>query len=73
MMEVRRLDIWIAASGLFLTIIGATWWLGTNLATKTDISDIRLELRQDRQRSEAQMEELRGYIVGHLDGHPGGD
>ncbi len=74
-----RAELWIAAAGLFLTIIGATWWLGSNLATKTDIAAIRQELQQDRERSDdqmlelrGQMQELRGYIVGHLDGHPGG-
>ena len=66
-----RAEFWIAAAGLFLTIIGAAWWAGSTLATKEDINAIREELREDRQRSDAQMEELRGYIVGHLDGHPG--
>ena len=66
-----RAELWIAAAGLFLTIIGAAWWAGSTLATKEDINAIREELREDRQRSDAQMEELRGYIVGHLDGHPG--
>ena len=52
--------------------------MGSNLATKTDIAAIRQELQQDRERSDdqmqelrGQMQELRGYIGGHLDGHPG--
>ena len=66
-----RAELWLAAAGLFLTIIGATWWLESNLATKADIAAIRQELQQDRERSDDQMQELRGYIVGHLDGHAG--
>ena len=61
-----RAELWLAAAGLFLTIIGATWWLGSNLATKAGIAAIRQELQQDRERSDDQMQELRGYIVGHL-------
>ena len=70
----RRAELWIAAAGLFLAIItsaiATAWWAGSTLATKADINVIREELREDRQRSADRMEELRGYIVDHLDGHP---
>lgn len=62
-----------SAVAVILTVIGATWWLGSTLATKDDLAVIRQEIRQEmqemRERSEAQMQELRGYIVDHLDGH----
>ena len=73
-----RAELWIAVAGLFMTIIGAiigaAWWAGSTLATKADIEAIREDMREDRQRADdrldAAMEELRGYIVDHLDGHP---
>ena len=79
-----RAELWIAVVGLFMTIIGVAWWAGATLATKADIEairedmrDIREDMREDRQRADerldAAMEELRGYIVDHLDGHPVGD
>ena len=58
-----------SAVAVILTVIGATWWLGSTLATKDDLAAIRQEMREMRERSEAQMQELRGYIVDHLDGH----
>lgn len=73
-MKTGRAELWIAAGGLLLAIITAAvstaWWAGSNLATKEDIQAIQDELRQNRERSDDQMQELRGYIVDHLDGHP---
>ena len=51
------------------------------MATEADITELRQELRQQRQelqqeiravgdRLDAQMEEIRQYIVDHFDGHP---
>ncbi len=72
-MKTGRAELWTAAGGLLLAIITAAvstaWWAGSNLATKEDIQAIQDELRQNRERSDDQMQELRGYIVDHLDGH----
>ena len=53
---------------IILAIIGATRWLGANMATRVDI--VRISDRLD-----GQMEEIRGYNVDHLQDHatPGDD
>ncbi len=69
---------WMAFATLMFTIIGAAvgvaWWTGARMATKEDVALFRQELRQEiralREHVDAQMAELRGYLVDHLDGHP---
>lgn len=69
---------WTAFATLMFTIIGAAvgvaWWTGARMATKEDVALLRQELPQEiralREHVDAQMAELRGYLVDHLDGHP---
>ena len=65
---------WIAFATLMLTVIGAAWWTGARMATKEDLAvlrqGIRLEIQTLREHVDAQMAELRGYLVDHLNGHP---
>ena len=60
---------WIAALAVILTVIGAAWWTGRQMATREDLAAVRQELTNFRGEMQAQMQELRGYIVQHLDGH----
>ena len=65
---------WIAFATLMLTIIGAAvavaWWTGARMATKEDVAVLRQEIQTLREHVDAQMAELRGYLIDHLDGHP---
>jgi hypothetical protein len=59
---------WLAFGGIVLTVIvavaAATWSIrGT----------ITEEVRALEQRLDAQMEEFRGYLIEHFDGHPTDD
>lgn len=76
---------WLAFGGIVLTIVvtvvGATWYLGSTMATEDDITALRREMREEIReeirgvgdRLEAQMEEIRNYLVDHFDGHPADD
>ena len=70
---MTRTEQWIAfavsATAVILTVIGAAFYLGSRMATEDDIAGLREEMREMLERSEAQMQELRGYLVDHLDGH----
>jgi hypothetical protein len=70
---VTRTEQWIAfavsATAVILTVIGAAFYLGSMMATEADVTSLRQEMREMIERSEAQMQELRGYLVDHLDGH----
>ena len=66
---VRKTE-WIAFATLMFTIIGAAWWTGARMATKDDLAVLRLEMQTLREHVDAQMAELRGYLVDHLNGHP---
>ncbi len=72
---------WIQVVVLATTMIAAIWWFGRNTVTREDMAafeqEIRLEIQDLREHVDAQMlelraqmQELRGYIVNHLDGHP---
>ena len=60
----------ITFGALVLTVIGAAFYLGSTMATEDDVAGLRQELRELRERAEAQMQELRSHLVDHLDGHP---
>ncbi|MCY4634007.1 MAG: hypothetical protein OXG04_05780 [Acidobacteria bacterium] len=70
---MTRTEQWIAfavsAMAVILTVIGAAFYLGSMMATEADVAGLREEMREMIERSEAQMQELRGYLVDHLDGH----
>ncbi len=65
---------------VILSAIGATWVIGRNTATREDVTQLRDEVTQlrneikaeitaGRESADAQMQELRGYIVQHLEPH----
>ncbi len=66
---VTRTEQWIAFAALAATVLGAAFYLGSMMATEADVAGLRQEMREMLERSEAQMQELRGYLVDHLDGH----
>ena len=77
MENMTRKEFWIAVATLAATVIGAAFYLGSAMATTTadvaavrrDIAELQGQVQEMRERSEAQMQELRGYLVDHLDGH----
>ena len=81
---MERRQTWIATAAVMVTVIlsaiGATWVIGRNTATREDVTQLRNEVSQlrneikaeimaGRESADAQMQELRGYIVQHLDQH----
>ena len=66
---VTRIEGWITFVALVLTVIGAAFYLGSTMATEDDVAGLRQEMREMGERSEAQMQELRGHFVDHIDGH----
>ena len=66
---MTRTEQWIAFAALAATVIGAAFYIGSMMATEADVTGLRQEMREMIERSEAQMQELRGYLVDHLDGH----
>ena len=73
---MERRQTWIAAAAVIATVIlsaiGATWVIGRNIAdmaTREDVTELRNEIRAARASADAQMQELRGYIVQHLEQH----
>ncbi len=68
---------WIAALAVTVTVIGTVigtaWWTGRQMATREDLArelaQIRTDIANARRSADEQMQELRGYIVNHLDGH----
>lgn len=66
---MTRTEQWIAFAALAATVLGAAFYLGSMMATEADVAGLRQEMREMLERSEAQMQELRGYLVDHLDGH----
>ena len=63
---MTRTEEWVAFGTLALTIIGAVFWLGSNMATESDVDAVRRAMDEN-------MREIRTYIVDHLDGHPTDD
>ena len=59
---------WLAFAGIVLTVVvavvAATWSIRGTITT---------EVRALEQRLDAQMEEFRGYLIEHFDGHPTND
>ena len=68
---------WIAALAVTVTVIGTVigtaWWTGRQMVTHEDLTrelaQIRADIADARRSADEQMQELRGYIVNHLDGH----
>ena len=61
--HMTRAEQFAAFLALAATVIGAAFWLGSTMATKDDVAEIRRVM-------DTNMRELRTYIVDHLDGHP---
>ena len=59
-MEQRQL--WIATAAVILAVIGGTWSVGQNMATRDDIARVRAEIQANREATEARFDELRTEI-----------
>ncbi len=70
-MEQRQL--WIATAAVILTVIGGTWSVGQNMATRDDVARlaaatrddvarVRAEIQANREATEARFDELRTEI-----------
>ena len=77
---MERRQVWIATAAVMVSVvlsaIGATWVIGQNTASREDVTQLRNEIAQlrneivaGRESADAQMRELRGYIVQHLEQH----
>ena len=71
---MQQRQMWIATAAVIVSVIGGSWAVGRNMATRDDVAELRAELQASRESTAAQfvelrteirasMEELRGYIV----------
>ena len=59
-------QLWIATAAVILTMISGTWSMGRNMATRDDVervrTELRAEIRANREATEARFDELRTEI-----------
>ena len=66
---MTRIEASLALAAVLLTIVGAAFWTGSNMATREAMDG---NMREIRATMDGNMREIRVYIVDHLDGHPPG-
>ncbi len=70
---MQQRQMWIATAAVILTVIGGTWSVGRNMATRDDVAGlaaatredverVRAEIRANREATEARFDELRTEI-----------
>ena len=70
---MQQRQMWIATAAVILTVIGGTWSVGRNMATRDDVAElaaatredverVRAEIRANREATEARFDELRTEI-----------
>ena len=70
---MQQRQMWIATAAVILTVIGGTWSVGRNMATRDDVAKlaaatredverVRAEIRANREATEARFDELRTEI-----------
>ena len=70
---MQQRQMWIATAAVILTVIGGTWSVGRNMATRDDVAGlaaatredverVRAEIRANRETTEARFDELRTEI-----------
>ena len=70
---MQQRQMWIATAAVILTVIGGTWSVGRNMATRDDVAGlaaatredvarVRAEIQANREATEARFDELRTEI-----------
>ncbi len=70
---MQQRQMWIATAAVILTVIGGTWSVGRNMATRDDMAGlaaatredverVRAEIQANREATEARFDELRTEI-----------
>ena len=59
---MQQRQMWIATAAVILTVIGGTWSVGRNMATREDVAGLAAATREDVERVRADMERVRAEI-----------
>ena len=59
---MQQRQMWIATAAVILTVIGGTWSVGRNMATRDDVAELAAATREDVERVRADMERVRAEI-----------
>ena len=59
---MQQRQMWIATAAVILTVIGGTWSVGRNMATRDDVTGLAAATREDVERVRADMERVRAEI-----------
>ena len=59
---MQQRQMWIATAAVILTVIGGTWSVGRNMATRDDVAGLAAATREDVERVRADMERVRAEI-----------
>ena len=56
---MQQRQLWIATAALILTVIGGTWSVGRNMATRDDMAGLAAATREDVERVRTDVERVR--------------
>ena len=59
---MQQRQMWIATAAVILTVIGGTWSVGRNMATRDDVAGLATATREDVERVRADVERVRAEI-----------
>ena len=59
---MQQRQMWIATAAVILTVIGGTWSVGRNMATRDDVAGLAAATREDVERVRADMARVRAEI-----------
>ena len=59
---MQQRQMWIATAAVILTVIGGTWSVGRNMATRDDVAGLAAATREDVERVRADVERVRAEI-----------
>ena len=59
---MQQRQMWIATAAVILTVIGGTWSVGRNMATRDDVAGLAAATREDMERVRADVERVRTEI-----------
>ena len=59
---MQQRQMWIATAAVIVSVIGGSWAVGRNMATRDDVAELRAELQASRESTAAQFVELRAEV-----------
>ena len=59
---MQQRQMWMATAAVILTLIGGTWSVGQNMATREDVAGLATATREDVERVRADVERVRAEI-----------